>query len=869
MAEITRQDIISDDALTAPLILAKNLMEAIGSLDQFIKKAQESSRNISSAGSTTTIRKETEALTLEQKELIKIQNQIATAVAKNNDVYRQQEKQLQSVKRELKEKSKIGELDALVVNKQNASEVQLRAALEKNKVAWANLRNEEARTSKEGQHLLSVIQRQDKEVKELNGTMGNFKDNVGNYPNMLSSMSSAFSTIAPGAASAAQGIMGMVKASLAFIATPIGAIIAALGAALYALTAYFRGSEEGQNRLNKIVAVGSAIFEQFMNVVEAVGEVVYNAISNPKEAIIEFGKLIKENIINRFEGMLEFIPAIAKSVKLLFEGEFAKAGKVAADAAIKMSLGIENATDKIQNLVDETIKMVDKGVALGTRLADLEADIDKRERSLIVNRAKTALAVAKLREEAVKLEGSAKRKAIEEAISLEKQLSDKEVEFAEIRMQLAALRVEANGNDKEALKELAQAQADYFDAQRTAYDNTLRFQKQLEALNEKKKKDGDDEKKRREKEIQDLMMRYQIEYNLAKAQLDAKVGLIKEEVLQGAKTKKEGDKEILALEKSLTDEYVQIQIDRVSKVLGIANLEASERLKVEEELQKLKVQLQDAYYQQVQDKENNNLEKTQEFIGRTQEIYSNFSQSAGELFNSLTEGRLQNIEAEEEALKSQMENELLAAGENEEAKSEIKNKFARKEADLERQKSQIQRRQAVFDKATSAVQAAIATSLAIAKALPNIPLSIAVGIAGAIQVGAILAKPIPAFAKGGTHKGGLLLAGEEGIERVDVPGQAPFLTPSGPTIMDLPAGTKITRHEETMKQLAKGQINYSEFYDRKKQADYSVEIIKGFKSLEKVIKTKKEVHWSMSKGDIKKAYRNSQTMTYFLENYYK
>lgn len=869
MAEITRQDIISDDALTAPLVLGKHLMEVMGVIDQFVKKLQGISSNIAAASSTTTIRKETEALTLEQKELIKIQNQIATAMAKNNDVYRQQEKQLQNVRKELKEKNKIGELDALTVSKQNASEVQLRAALEKNKAAWANLRNEEARASKEGQHLLSVIQKQDKEIKELNGSMGNFRDNVGNYPNLLGSLSSSFTAIAPSAASAAQGIMGMVKASLAFIATPIGAIIAALGAALYALTAYFRGSEEGQNRLNKIVAVGSAIFEQFMNVVEAVGEAVYNAISNPKEAIIEFGKLIKENIINRFEGILEFIPAIAKSVKLLFKGEFAEAGKVAADATIKMTTGIENATDKIKNLVDETVKMVNVGVAMGTRMADLEAEIDRKERALIISRAKIALDVAKLREEAVHKEGNAKRKAIEEAIALEKKLSEEEVEFTRMRLELAALRVEANGNDKDALKELADAEAAYYDAQRTAFDNTLRFQKQLEALNEKKKKDGDDEKKRKEKELQALMMQYEIEYNLAKAKLDAQVGLIKEQVIQGTKTKKEGDKEILALEKSLTDEYVQIQIDRVSKVLGIANLEAAERLKMEEELNKLKIQLQDAYYQQVQDKENKTLEKTQEFIGKTQEIYSNFSQSAGELFNSLTEGRLQNIAAEEEALKTQMENELLAAGENEEAKSEIKNKFARKEADLEKQKSQIQRRQAVFDKATSAVQAAIATSLAVAKALPNIPLSIAVGIAGAIQVGAILAKPIPAFAKGGTHKGGLLIAGEEGAERVDVPGQAPFLTPNSPTIMNLPAGTKITKHEDTMRQLAKGQITYSESYDRKRQADYSVDIMKGFKSLEKVIKNKKEVHWNISRGDIKKAFKNSQTMNYFLDNFYK
>lgn len=871
MAEITRQDIISDDALAAPLILSKNFQEAINSLDGFIKKAQEHSKNIAGASSTTTIRKETEALTLEQKELIKIQGQIAAAVAKNNEAYREQEKKLVAVKRELKEKTKLGEMDALTVNKLNASETQLRAALEKNRAAFAALRNEEARTSKEGQHLLSVIQKQDKEIKELNGSMGNFKDNVGNYPTMLSSMSSAFSTIAPGAASAAQGIMGMVKASLAFIATPIGAVIAALGAAIYALTAYFRGSEEGQNRLNKIVAIGSAIFEQFMNVVEDFGEVIYNAIENPKQAIIDFGNLIKENIINRFEGILEFIPAIAKSVKLLFQGEFAEAGKVAADAAIKMTTGIENATDKIKNLVNNTVKMAEKGIELGSKLADLEAEIDRKERKMVVDRAKIALAVAKLREEAVKKEGSAKRKAIEEAIALEQNLSNREVELAEMRLNLSKLRVEANGNDKDALEELAQAEAAYFDAQRTAFDNTLRFQKQLEALNSKKAKDMDEDKKRREKEIQNLLREYQQKYLLDKQALDDKINNVKQEVIEGKKTREQGNKEIAALERSLSDEYVQIQIDRVQKVLAIQDLEVNERMRMEEELQKLKLQLQDAFYQQVQDKENKGLENTEQFLTKTQEMYNTSTQAIGELFSSLTEGRLNNIAAEEEALKTQMDNELLAAGENEEAKAEIKNKFARRQADLEKQKAAIQRRQAMFDKAVSAVQAGIATALAVTKALAtlNIPLAVGIGIAGAIQVAAILAKPIPAFAEGGEHKGGLLIVGEEGQERIDVPGQKPFLSAGNASLMNLPAGTKITPHEETMKQLAQGQITYSEAYEKRKQNDLTVELVKGFKSLESTIKNKREVHWNMSKGDIKKAYKNSQTMNYFLDNFYK
>jgi zinc transporter ZupT len=62
----------------------------------------------------------------------------------------------------------------------------------------------------------------------------------------------------------------MVKGALAFIATPIGAVIAALGLAIGALTAYFKGSEEGQDNLTRVMNIGKVVFNGFMVVVEKV-----------------------------------------------------------------------------------------------------------------------------------------------------------------------------------------------------------------------------------------------------------------------------------------------------------------------------------------------------------------------------------------------------------------------------------------------------------------------------------------------------------------------------------------------------------------------------------------------------------------------
>lgn len=308
------------------------------------------------------------------------------------------------------------------------------------------------------------------------------KINVGNYRSALDGVHPALGKIGEGLESGTKGFKAMTLQALAFIATPIGLVIAAIGAALFALTAYFKGSEEGQNRLNKIMAVGSAIMEQFMNIVEAVGKAIFEAVSNPKQALIDFGNALKENLVNRFFGILELIPNIGKAIGLLFRGEFAEAGKVAYDAVAKVTFGVENASAKIAGLVESTAALVEQGISNGQKLADLNAKIVKDERALTEQRAANDLKVSQLRQKAVELEGASKKKVIEQAIALEEQLSKREVELARTRLALADLTIEANGDDIDALNDQATAQANLSAAEKSAFDNTLKFRKELKGL---------------------------------------------------------------------------------------------------------------------------------------------------------------------------------------------------------------------------------------------------------------------------------------------------------------------------------------------------------------------------------------------------
>ena len=174
-----------------------------------------------------------------------------------------------------------------------------------------------------------------------------------------------------------QGIMGMTKSSLAFIATPIGAVIAAVGLVVGALVSYFKDTQEGIDKVTAVTRPLQSVFSALMGVFQNVGKYLADAFTNPQQAISDFGTLIKENIVNRFTGLAELVPNLAKSVGLLFEGKFGEAGKVATDALGKVALGTENITDKIVAAANETGVFLKEAYERGQKIDQLQKNLDK------------------------------------------------------------------------------------------------------------------------------------------------------------------------------------------------------------------------------------------------------------------------------------------------------------------------------------------------------------------------------------------------------------------------------------------------------------------------------------------------------------
>jgi len=149
----------------------------------------------------------------------------------------------------------------------------------------------------------------------------------------------------------------------------------------------------------------------------------------------------------------------------------------------------------------------------------------------------------------------------------------------------------------------------------------------------------------------------------------------------------------------------------------------------------------------------------------------------------------------------------------------------------------------MFDKALALSQATIALSLAILKDGITTPKAILNAILGGLQIAKIASTPIPQYFEGtpnSGHGGGLAMVGEIGSELIKEPNKAPYLSSPFAEIKDLPKGTHVIPHDETMKQLAFSGLMRGVKDSRIDDSRQIEAINKGFQSLERTIKNKRE-----------------------------
>jgi hypothetical protein len=271
-----------------------------------------------------------------------------------------------------------------------------------------------------------------KKVTELKKEKGDLNKATGLLDRATGGLISSYNNMTEAVGGA---IRSLGKFKVALIATGIGAFIVLLGS----LYAAFTRSEEGQNKFTKLMMQ------------------IGNVVNNVMDIIADLGS----SVINLGKGLFK-----------LATGDLKGASKAFTD----MATDVVSATTAVKNF-GETVKEESKII---NDIADARAKADKIERKLLIDRAKATRDVNELREKAARREDFTAEQRIEflkEAGRIEKDITDKQQQAAQLRLDAKIQENALGKTTKEDLDEVAKLEADLINIRA----KSLRRQKAISA----------------------------------------------------------------------------------------------------------------------------------------------------------------------------------------------------------------------------------------------------------------------------------------------------------------------------------------------------------------------------------------------------
>lgn len=178
-------------------------------------------------------------------------------------------------------------------------------------------------------------------------------------------------------AGALSGALRLLKVAL--ISTGIGAIVVALGS----LVAYFTKTQAGADKLRQFLEPLKTVFQVIMDTVAVLGGKIFDAFTNPKQAIKDLWEFIKSQFLNRLMGMVDIVKSMARVMGAAFKldwGEVKENTKALMTAYTQVLTGFDkDQQDSIANSVKE---YMDK---LGITYDEAQK-LEKRRQALEKNR---------------------------------------------------------------------------------------------------------------------------------------------------------------------------------------------------------------------------------------------------------------------------------------------------------------------------------------------------------------------------------------------------------------------------------------------------------------------------------------------------
>ena len=367
---------------------------------------------------------------------------------------------------------------------------ELSAALSQNKKAYSEM-SAEQRESAEGKALLATIQEQDKAYKELQKSIGNTQVEVGNYKQAildalgdnnsfgvslngiianLESMKSKMSGLATiimnyinynkasatamnaTAAATAKSSLAMKIFRGVLVSTGLGAIIVLLGS----LVAYLTSTQEGIDKVARVITPLKVVFQTLWGVVQNVGKALVEAFTHPKKILDDLLKFIEGQVMNRINGVVN----VFKGLGSILTGDIKEGLKQVGEGTLQTVTGVKDLTGEVKKSIESMKQMgkemkdtINEALERGARIEEINQKLSASEADFIEQTA------------ALKEQFKAQNKIAEDTTKTFKEREEAARKSIEIQRSINALARERNGLEQELLN-LKFASNDTSDADR-------------------------------------------------------------------------------------------------------------------------------------------------------------------------------------------------------------------------------------------------------------------------------------------------------------------------------------------------------------------------------------------------------------------
>ncbi len=701
--------------------------------------------------------------------------------------------------------------------------------------------------------------------KGLRGQISNIVSEYRNGAEAAQSLSGAEK-----AAAVASNVLtgGLKVLKVALISTGIGAIVVALGS----LVAYLTKTQEGSEKLSRVMAQIGAVVDVVIDRVSKLGGALVKlftgdfkgAWQDTKDAFTGIGDEMSREVKLAGELKQQLIEIEKQEVSLNAQRAVSRAEvkrlKLLSDDTTK-SINIriqaaQKATAIEQGLLNKQIKLGQERLANMLAQKEVSKEVEDIVRSIgegtmtidelipHLGLSNSTLADAKeFVDLFVQVEGY-KEQSYERQTELQNKTNQMIKDQANrtreaikaltnlLLQETADAQKEIVDNDKATYEDRVKALDIYYDKQAEIIRNGLEYDLKNSTKNEAEKKllvekarvdqqnlekkrqsdltklETNEMKKRTETIVKGLQNQQSSEEKQLQINQTKELIALAERYNQGKISTEEYEKERLNITKKYEKEIFDVQMSILMEIAK--NLPEEERLKAfqEIELKRLEFAKKMADEEVSTNKNKNDKIKAQEeeLKNARKQLLNDTYSAMKSITNSMFERRIQNIDSEIEKIEEQKNAEIeaitqsgLSNEEMEARKMAIEARAAAQTDRLEKQKKKTQKQQAITQKATALMEVAVDTAKGVAKAVAESPLTFGmpwsafVAATGALQAAVIAAQPIPKYAKGTEdHPGGLAVVGDGGQKEVAIlPDGGYYVTPSIPTLVDLPKGTEV------------------------------------------------------------------------------